>query len=180
MSVLTVPYLAGALLLLVAGLSKVVSPDSTVDAARSVGLPAGRWSVQLLAAGEVVAGASALLVDSWVAGLAVGLSYVGFAGFLAHGLLRGGLDSCGCFAGDRAEPSWFHVIVDVAFAGAAFTVAADAGAGSMRASFAAGHGLTTAVLVVVVSALAYLVLSRLPDAGTVPARLLLESQAGAR
>ena len=180
MSVLTVPYLAGALLLLAAGLSKLVSPDSTVDAARSAGLPVGRWSVQLLAAVEMVAGVAALLVNSWIAGVAVGLSYVGFAGFLAHGLWRGGLDSCGCFAGDHAQPSWLHVAVDLAFAGAAFAVAADAGVGSMRAAFDSGHGLTTAVLVVVASALAYVVLSRLPDAGSVPARLLLESPAGAR
>ena len=180
MSVLTVPYLVGALLLLIAGMSKMVSPDSTVEAARSAGLPAGRGWVQLMAGAEIAAGAAAMVVDSWLPALVVGLSYLGFAGFLARGLIRGDLDSCGCFAGDKAPPSWLHVAVDLGFALTALVVAAGTADASLRASYAGGDGLITTMLVLVASALAYVVLSRLPEPGTVPERLLFDELAGAR
>lgn len=172
MSALTVPFLAGALLLLLAGVSKAVSPDSTVDAARSAGLPAGRTSVQLLAAAEVVIGLGALVVGGWIPALLVGVSYAGFAAFLAVGLVRGDLESCGCFAGDHAEPSWLHVGVDLGFAGAALAVLAGGTDSSLLASYDAGDGILTTALVLLVSGLAYVVLSRLPEPGEVPVRLL--------
>jgi hypothetical protein len=172
MSLLTVPYLAGALLLAVAGGSKLVSPDSTVEAARTGGLPVGRGLVWLMAALEVIAGACALLLDGPVPSVAVGTFYLGFAGFIARGLVRGDLESCGCFADDQATPSWLHVVVDLGFAAAALAVAAGARSASLPTAYSAGHFATTTVLVLLASVLAYVVLARLPQPGVVPGRMV--------
>ena len=171
MSVFTVPFLAGAVLLVVAGASKFLSPDSTVAAAGSGGLPAATWSIRLLAGVEVVVGIDALVFEGTVPAALVALSYVGFAAFLTRGLVRGDLDSCGCFANDRGRPTPLHVVVDLAFAGCAVAAGLTSAPASLRSAISVDQGWATTLLVLVASGLGYVVLSGLPERGTVPERL---------
>jgi hypothetical protein len=170
MSTWIVPLLVGALLLLGSGLSKLRSPESTVEAARSGGLPATSALVRCFGLVEVVAGVAAL-AGATGAAVVVALLYAGFAGFLARGLVRGDLESCGCFAGDRSAPSWLHVAVDAALAAAALVVAVGGG-GSLVDVLRSPDAPALTLLSLAGAALTYVVLSRLPEPSAAPERLV--------
>ena len=172
MSALTVPYLAGAVLLLVAGIAKLASPSSTVGAMRGAGLPSAPALVRGLALVEVIVGTTAVLVNGRLPAWGVALCYAGFAVFLTVGMLRGTADSCGCFAGDRARPTPTHVVVDCVVATVAVAVALGSTSTSLPSAVRAGQGFPVTALVVVAAALTYLVLSQLPVRGEVPERLV--------
>jgi hypothetical protein len=165
MSVLVAPFLAGALLLVVAGVGKALDPGPTARAAGSAGLPfqATLPMVRLLGAGEVVVGGLALLVGGVVPAVLVSLSYAAFAVFVARGLMRGDLESCGCFSGDDAPPSVLHVVVNLFLALAALHVAVVSAPGVVELVTA---GRSTAAAVGAVALLdagaVYLVLTRMP------------------
>jgi hypothetical protein len=171
MSALTVPYLTAAVLLVVAGWSKAVSPQSTVTAARGAGLPASASLVRLLAGAEVVIGVAGLGMDGAAPAALVAASYLGFALFLTRGLLRGDLDSCGCFAGEEARPTWLHVALDALLALTAVTVAVADRPTSLWHVVAGRGGWPVALLVAATALLTYTILSGLPAPGEVPERL---------
>ncbi len=118
MAALSAPVIAAALLLAVAGVSKLAAPDSTATALRAAGLPANRLLVEALGVVELVIG---VVVVVWAppAALAVmGLSYLAFAAFTWRLLqVQGASASCGCF-GARTTPAHpLHVVVNLAIAG---------------------------------------------------------------
>jgi hypothetical protein len=114
------PYLAAALLLVVAGAAKVRDPGDLATAA-----PVGRGTVRALAGAELVLGLVAVLRPSTVVAALVALSYVGFAGYVTWLRAVGGaLATCGCFGAVDTAPTRAHVVVDLALAAAAASVAA--------------------------------------------------------
>ncbi|MDQ4007243.1 MAG: hypothetical protein M3211_03990 [Actinomycetota bacterium] len=172
MSALLGPYVAAALLLAAAGVSKVARPASTVTAVRAAGVPVNEAAVRVFAAVEVLVAASALLLGGPVAPLLVALSYAAFALFVGLALVRGESGSCGCFAGDDAPPTLVHVVVNVGLAVSALAVAVNAGPSSLPAVLAdAGPAaaLTLVGLAGLVAVLGYLVLTRLPGSSPAPA-----------
>lgn len=180
MSALTVPFLTAAVLLVVAGWSKAVSPQSTLTAARDAGLPASTSLVRLLAGAEVVIGVAALVVDGVVPAALVAVSYAGFAAFLARGLVRGDLASCGCFVGDEARPTWLHVVLDALLALTAALVAAAGRPASLWHVLVDRGSWPVALLVAAATLLTYTVLSGLPSADEAPERLRLADAEPAR
>ncbi len=156
MPVLTGPFLAAALLLVMAGLSKVADPAPLVRAGRSVGVPVLGPTVRVLAGVEVVLGAAAVLTGSRVAAALVSLSYAGFTAFVLLARRRGGvLASCGCFGRVDTPPTRTHVAVTAALALVAAVVVVRP-VGDLQADVAL-LSATAAVTVVL-----YLVLALLP------------------
>ena len=162
-SALFVPYAAAAVLLLVAGVPKLLDPGPTSRVAEQAGLPSSTAVVRLLGLAEVVVGAAALLIGGTVAALAVALAYLGFAAVVTRGLVRGDMDSCGCFNGDDSPPSVLHVTLDLGLAASAVAVArAPAQAWPAALVDDPATALVTALLGLTVAGLVYLVMARLP------------------
>jgi hypothetical protein len=117
--VLTAVVGAGALLLLAAGASKAVDPARTVGAMHRLGWGASPAAVRAGAVAEAMTGAATLVLGGWVLSGLVGLSYAGFAAFVALALRSGGpIGSCGCFGRADTLPRLLHVVVDVGLAAA--------------------------------------------------------------
>ena len=109
MDALAGPYLASALLLVVAGAAKVRDPLPLVRALRSARLPAPVSGVRLLAAAEAVLGTTALLLGGRLTAALVAASYAAFTGFVLLVRRRGGvLASCGCFGRADTPPTTGH------------------------------------------------------------------------
>lgn len=162
------PYLAGAALLVVAGLAKVVRPEDTARAlALLVGRPlrALRAAVRIGAVAEVVVGVVALVLPRTVPASLVAASYAGFAVVTVVVRARGGpLASCGCFGTPDTPATRLHVVVDLGLAAAAGAVAASGSASGTLASVLArqpGHGVPLVLVSAACAWLAFLALSRL-------------------
>jgi hypothetical protein len=109
-------------LLAIAGADKVVRPEPTLGALRSVGLRArgGVIVARVLGAVEVAIGATAIGLGGRMPAALVGLAYLGFAGFVAVALRRGGaVSSCGCFGAEDTPPTAVHLVLDLLAAGLA-------------------------------------------------------------
>ncbi len=157
------PYAAAAVLLLVAGVPKVLDPEPTRRAAEQAGLPSSVAIVRLLGVAEVVVGGVALLVGGPLPALAVAAFYVGFAGVVTRALVRGDVASCGCFNGDDSPPSVLHVAIDLGLALSALAVALAPEPSWRTLALADGsEALVTGLLALTVAGLAYLVMARLP------------------
>lgn len=128
MDAVATPYLAGGLLLVVAGLAKAREPLSLVRALRAAGLRVrapllARW-VRVLAVGEAGLGSLALVSGSSVAAVGVAASYVGFTAFVLRALRSGSpLASCGCFGKTDTPPTAGHAAATAALALAAVLAA---------------------------------------------------------
>ena len=108
---------SAAIVLGVAGVAKVVTPDGTRVALRTVGLPSSRWVVRLLGLVELSITATALVVAGRLGALLVTVAYLGFAGFSALLLSRSrGRASCGCFGGTDSPITRVHVVLNVIIA----------------------------------------------------------------
>ena len=165
---LAAPFYIAAALLAVAGAAKVQRPSATVGALRSIGVRAGRRTVQALGAAEVAIGAGAIAIGG-ITGWAVGAAYLAFAVFVLVALRRGGaVASCGCFGTDDSPPTPVHVVLDTAAAGVGFAAAAT-GLGGITDVIAdqAAWGIPFIGYVALGTWLAYLALSVLP---TLPVR----------
>lgn len=106
-------YLSFALLLGMAGLSKVRFPDQAVLAARVNGIPVSRGFVKLFGGYELVLAAAAVLASNHQADvIAVGVcgTYAFFVLFTLRLVHSGKEVSCGCFGGSDARASWAHVV----------------------------------------------------------------------
>src|SRR4051794_5899759 len=105
MSAFDGPLLAAAALLVLAGVAKIVRPDATVGALRSVGAPASVLAVRALGAWEATLGTAALIVGGVVVDVLVGAAYAAFLAFVVSARWRGGaVTSCGCFGRDDTPP----------------------------------------------------------------------------
>jgi hypothetical protein len=158
MDVVAAPYLAAALLLVVAGVAKALDPLSLVRALRSAGLavraPLLSRFVRVAAVLEAVVGGVAIVSPSRTAALAVAASYAGFTLFVLQALRTGSpLASCGCFGKADTPPTRLHAIVTGALALAALMAAG-------RPGIDIGVGLV--VVTGVLAYLTYLVLAVLP------------------
>ena len=164
MDALAGPYLASALLLVVAGAAKVRDPLPLVRALRSARLPAPVAGVRLLAAAEVVLGLTAVLRGGRAAAVLVALSYAAFTAFVLLARRRGGvLASCGCFGRADTPPTTGHAVTTGALAVLAVGVAAAPLATLPQVlSDAPGAGLPLVLLAVTVAVLLHGVLALLP------------------
>lgn len=111
---------AAALLVGVAGLAKVVSPDPTRVALRTAGLPSARWMPRALGLSELAITIVVFVVAGRLGAGLVAAAYVGFAAFSALLLRRSrGRASCGCFGGSDSPVTKIHVVLNLLVAGAA-------------------------------------------------------------
>lgn len=157
--------MVASLLLIGAGGAKVVRPHDTVRAMRGAGLPVGVRLVRSGALLEVGIGCAALTIGGPLPAGAVGVSYLGFAAFLAVAIGRGwSLSSCGCFGQPDTPPTPMHIVVDVVLAAGAGLAASGRGAPALAVVAARPFpGVVTIAMATVTAGLVYLVLSRLPE-----------------
>ncbi len=162
MDVVVALHAAAALLLLVAGLAKVVRPAPTAELLTTLGLP-GRSEVAIgIGIGESAVGVLALAVGGPALAIATGALYVGFV-LVVWRAMAAGAASCGCFGRVDAPPSWIHVVGNVALAAVSFVAATgDAPVHVMDRQPAGGVGFV--LLVGVVAGLALVVFTALPEA----------------
>jgi hypothetical protein len=159
MHLMAAPYLAAALLLIVAGVAKAIDPLSLARALRTAGVPLRgpvlTQVVRVVAVAEAVIGGAAVVVPGRLPALAVALSYAGFTTFVLRALRSGSpLASCGCFGKTDTPPTRTHVAVTAALSVAAVAVAVSP----------QGPPVGFALLVVtgVLAYLTYLILAVLP------------------
>jgi hypothetical protein len=158
------PFLAAAVLLMVAGAGKLVDPTPLVRALRSLSLPSGRRLVRAGAAAEVLVGAAAITTGSRAAAVAVAASYAVFTLVVLRGLARGAvLSSCGCFGKQDTPPTVTHAVVTGAAAAVAAVVAVHPiGPLPDLLGGQPGAGVPLLLAVAAVAATTYLVLAVLP------------------
>ena len=121
--------------------------------------------VRLLGCAEVAAGIGALVVGG-PAAWAVALLYLAFAVVVSRAVLAGA-ESCGCFGRLDAPPSLIHVAANLVMAAVSFAaVGADAPIPTIMqaADDSLAFGLTLAVEVVVLTGLALVTFTALPEA----------------
>lgn len=124
-------FLAACALLALGGAAKLAQPVPTAQALRAVGWPSHPVVVRVMGLTEVVIGVGAAVTGHPVAAAAVGVAYLGFAGFVVLAMARGSaLESCGCFGKVDTPPSVAHIVVNAAAAGTAALVAFDPVAGT--------------------------------------------------
>jgi hypothetical protein len=173
------PFMAAAILLVVAGATKVVRPDGGARAvAGLVPRLAGRARpiVRALAAAEAAIGFAAL---TWPAAVTAGLlasSYAAFAVVVLLARSRGGvLATCGCFGGIDTPPTLAHALLDMGAAVAAITVGVDFGDhGRLLTGLLArqpAHGIPLLAGSAVIALLALTAMSLLPRLQAVRAEL---------
>lgn len=120
MPALTVPALATAALLALAGAQKLLDPTMTVGALRALRLPSSPALVRAGSAAELVLGVTALTIGGWALWGLVALSYVAFAAFVTAALRAGTMiGSCGCFGREDTPPHRSHVALNLVLAGLA-------------------------------------------------------------
>lgn len=124
MPALTIPALAAAALLALAGAQKLLDPTMTVGALRAMRVPSSPWLVRVGSAVELVLGVAATSVGGAALWGAVALSYVAFAVFVAAALRRGTMiGTCGCFGREETPPHWSHIVLNLGLAGVAAATA---------------------------------------------------------
>ncbi len=114
-----------ALILVLSGALKVVSPDSAADALTMVLSPLGvrvpDFGVRALGAAEMGLGVVGLVVGGSLVALGIAGSYLGFAA-VAEILRRqtDAVSSCGCFGRNDTPPSVIHTAVNLVAAAIGF------------------------------------------------------------
>lgn len=148
-------FLAVASLLLVwAGVMKVVSPDPVTDVMTELGLPGRVWVARLLGCAEVVAGVWAAGFGGPVAFGTVGLIYLAFTVVVLRALVKGS-PSCGCFGQVGAPPSWIHVIGNLFLGGVSLvSVGLDGSPADLVLGIARDNPFVAVLLVLAVGGLA--------------------------
>ena len=172
MGVLGGPFAVAASLLLIAGAAKAARPETTAGALAGVGMPVPAALVRVGGAAEAAIGAGALVVGTAPFAAALGLSYLGFAGFVLLALARRvPISSCGCFGREDTPPTMVHVAIDLACAGVAAAVAL--GDGGTIADILGGQplaGVPFLLLVATSAWFAYLALGPLARVTTLGTR----------
>ncbi|MFB9378738.1 MauE/DoxX family redox-associated membrane protein [Kineococcus gynurae] len=160
---MAVPVLVGIVVLAVAGIAKIRRPGPTAVALRREGVPVGPGGVRVLGAAEIAL-AVACLAPLPGAVLLLAVAYLGFSAFVARGLARPGGTAlgCGCFGRDDVPLTRAHLGLTLVLAASAAAAWATGWAG-LGPLLAAGPAvLTLALLTLVGSGLALLVLVDLP------------------
>lgn len=152
------PFVAGCLLLMAAGVAKLRRPAAARRTLAAAGLRVPGWTVTAGGAAELAVGAFAVAGGGRAAAFAVAACYAGFATFVALLMGRERNVGCGCFGETAAPLGPLHVVVNVALAIAALTVA---GAGGLAAAAPPARP-ALAVLGAALAWVAYLTLVPLP------------------
>jgi hypothetical protein len=106
-------FLAAALLVLAGGV-KVVRPRATAQALLDAGLPGSRAVSRGIGTVEIATGAWALAAPAAGGAVALGVVYLGFAGFLGYVLrVHPEAGSCGCAGPTPVPPSRLHLALNV-------------------------------------------------------------------
>ena len=162
MDVVVALHAAAALLLLVAGMAKIVRPAPTAELLSSLGVPAHSSVAITLGVVECAVGIAALAVGGPLTALATAAFYIGFTGVVGRALAVGAV-SCGCFGRADTPPSWLHVVGNTGFAAASIVaVAGDTPLDVMDDQPAAGLGFVVGVGVI--AGLALVAFTALPEA----------------
>ena len=167
------PVLAGAWLLVGAGLYKTWRPAPTARAVRTVLRgravvdPAMARGLGLL---ELVVGVGVLASPWAFAVWAQSGMYAMFAVFVVLALATGApLQSCGCFGAADKPPSLIHVAIDSTIAGLGVAAVTDDALGSAHSSLVANHG-SGALWSLALAGAAFVVLRGRTGAGSVTER----------
>ena len=115
MDVVVVLHVAAALLLIVAGLAKIVRPVPTIDLLASLGLPQAPVAVAVIGAVESAVGVLALVIGGPLLAAATAALYLGFFAVVWRALATGAT-TCGCFGRVNSPPSWLHLFGNAGFA----------------------------------------------------------------
>jgi uncharacterized membrane protein YphA (DoxX/SURF4 family) len=115
MDLLTGAFQILAVVVIVGGAAKLVSPGAFRATLRSLGVPGGVVAARLAGVVEIGLGGAALVVGgrAWAAALAALYGVFTVVVVLAR---RTGAESCGCFGSVAAPPSSLHVVIDAASA----------------------------------------------------------------
>jgi hypothetical protein len=111
---LTAPLAIAALVLFVAGASKLRSPAHAVNALASAGIPSRAVIVRPLAGGELALGTWAFVAPGRGAALALAAVYAAFAGLAL--VLAARSAACGCFGESDAPATRGHALLSVGVA----------------------------------------------------------------
>lgn len=162
MDVVVALHAAAALLVLVAGLAKLVRPAPTSQLLATLGLPEHPALTVGIGLGECVVAVAALAVGGPGPAIAVGALYLGFV-MVVWRAIAAGAASCGCFGRVDAPPSWIHAVGNLALAAVSFVaVGGDTPVEVMDGQPAGGVGFVLAVGVV--AGLALVAFTALPEA----------------
>ena len=116
-------FFIAAALLVISGGSKLIDPAPTRGALAAANLPKGPWTAPLVGVIEIAAGIAGTVFGG-PASMAVGMVYLGFAGFVALALLRHlPVQSCGCFGRPDTPPTWGHLVFNLISTAAAAALA---------------------------------------------------------
>lgn len=123
MDVVVALHVAAALLLIVAGVAKIVRPVPTTDLLATLGLPDVPAVVVVIGVVESAVGVLALVVGGPLLAVCTGVLYLGFLAVVWRALATGAT-TCGCFGRVNSPPSWVHVVGNAGFAVASFVAVA--------------------------------------------------------
>ena len=168
---ITAPYLAAALLLGLAGVSKIARPGDTARALRVAGIPASRAWVRAGAVGELAVGVAALVVPGAATGALVAGCYAAFTVFVVLALRRRWpLSSCGCFGKPDTPPTGSHAALNAGATLCAVWWSASAPANLLHVLARQNwHGWALTLEVAVIAVLAFVVWTNpLPAMSTRP------------
>lgn len=138
-----------ALVLVVSGMQKLVSPGPAATAMVSAGLALPRRAQTAtgiaLGAAEIAVGLVALAVPTWWAAALLAATYAGFAAFVVRLRATDATAGCGCFGAASTPPGRAHVAVNLVAAATAAGIAI-AGVPDIVEVFDAGVGTAAVYL----------------------------------
>lgn len=114
---MTAPFLVAALVVLIAGVAKLLRPDAAASALIRGRLPAGRGVIRGFAAFEIGLGTWAIIRPGQVVAAILCAIFVLFTGLSA--LLAQRASSCGCFGADDSPATMVQPLLSAVFAVAA-------------------------------------------------------------
>jgi hypothetical protein len=105
-----------ALVLALAGITKVLRPDPAARMLQALHLHVPGWLVRGVAVAEVSLAGAGLITGSRILAAAVSASYVALAAIVALAMWRpiGALGSCGCFGELDSRPTIGHLLLNIA------------------------------------------------------------------
>ena len=140
------PFFLVAALLMASGAVKAVRPQATAQAMLEAGLPGSLAVARGLGAVEVGIGLWSCAAPAAGGAVALAVTYLAFAGFLAFVLrTHPQAGSCGCAGATAVPPSYLHLSLDVAAAASAIAYATSAGPDLARWVAGIGPGATPVI-----------------------------------
>jgi hypothetical protein len=157
-------YMTAAGLLAVAGVAKLRSPHTAASAIGQAALPIPAVAVRALGAAELALGAAGIALPSRLAGIALAVAYLAFAGTMLRLRAARATGGCGCFGEASAPASLWHFGLNLVAAAIGVAAAASPPPGWSTVS---GHPAQLAIALAGVAAavgLAWLAFTALPAA----------------